>query len=81
MHRKTGKDPGKKQVQRKTIHLVTSFSLYVSINTMQIMFYDIPHLYVGVKGEEGMGADDFLVLTKGQFSLYDISSDSLKVEP
>lgn len=45
------------------------------------MFYDIPHLYVEVKGEEGMGADDFLVLTKGQFSLYDISSDSLKVEP
>ena len=44
------------------------------------MFYEITHLYVEVKEKEGMGAGDFLVLIKGQFSLCDICLGSLNVE-
>lgn len=60
MHKNTGKSHRKKQVQRKTVHLMTSLPPYIGINTMQIPLYlhFVKHLYVEVGGED-MKADDF----------------------
>lgn len=74
----------KKQVQRKAIHLVTSFLLYTSKNTIQMSLYGVLWNCTSICGggmKRGHKSWSCLELTKGYFSLCDIHLDSLSVEP